>query len=743
MLNCRACLWRCIQALDAPAANAHRLRHDVDALVLKSQRRLLTTTPDDVTVRRIDASPAPFEVERLSREGDPWKKSAVAANQKKKERAALRTPRSNEIRETPNLSHVGRRDYATSEKDWNNRKAELRHLQDPLELANFVRNELQRKDKTEEMLQLVRMASHSMQCTVSYNHIIDHYLATERVNDALKVYNDMKKRAQFPDSYTYTILLRGLALNAHYSGVLSKALSIYHSLSASNSRVEPSIIHINAALKVCARALDMDALWGVAGKIPEKGPQAANTVTYITIINAIRQNLLLAAPKGETEDEAAARKERGIMEGRRMWEDIVARWRSADLRIDEELVCAMGRLLLIGSRPRDWDDVLSLVEQTMDIPRLVPRLGTAARKDAGNPRIRAPNTPAHFRFDDDHLTPNKAPVRGDEFLALTPQGVGRAVSNPLSYAQPGNNTLSLVQEACQKIVANKAAQEYWDLLTDPTTYNIAPDVDNLHMRLRTLRLNRASGAAVTLLQDDMLAKGIAPKPGTFRIAMSTCVRDKNNHNSLRNANQILQVMLKTLEDADAKAVTMYAELALNFPLAKGADLVDALTILQPIVKSIRLQLGVGGERKFGRQVGASYLQGEKRHNAITALQRVYAVYDRLLLSNMLAEEQKAPFKSERARLSSFIQRIVFKDQGRRETVMVEAPRNGEMSGDADEHGYLKGEGEGEPKGEMEERYEGVRRGEKRDRRASWVKQHRVFERERRPRSGNLDARGSS
>lgn len=77
-----------------------------------------------------------------------------------------------------------------SVSDWERRKKELRHLQDPLELATFVAKEL-RKDKATEMLQLVRMASHSMQCVVSWNHIIDHYLAKERVNDALKVYNEV------------------------------------------------------------------------------------------------------------------------------------------------------------------------------------------------------------------------------------------------------------------------------------------------------------------------------------------------------------------------------------------------------------------------------------------------------------------------------------------------------------------------------------------------------------------------
>lgn len=568
---------------------------------------------------------------------------------------------------------------------------ELRHLQDPLELATFVKRELA-KGKATEMLQLVRMASHSMECIVSWNHIIDHYLAKERVNDALKVYNEMKKRAQFPDSYTYTILLRGLSINAHLSGVLSKALSIYHSLSAPNSRVEPSIIHTNAALRVCARALDMDALWGVAGKIPENGPGAANVITYITIINAIRQNLLLSAPKGETEDEAAARKERGIMEGRRMWEDILGRWRSADLVIDEELVCAMARLLLIGSRPRDWDDVLSLVEQTMDIPRLIPRLGTAGRQQAGLPQLRAPNVREQFRFDDDHLAPGNASMRGDEFLALNPQGVGSAVSNPLLYARPGNNTLSVIQEACQKIVANKASQEYWDMLTDPVTYDIAPDLNNLHMRLRNLRQNRASAAAVTLLQEDMIGKGLKPRPGTFRIAMSTCVRDKNNHNSLKNANQILNMMMKTLEDADPKAVTMYAELANTFPLATGPDLIGALTTLHPIVSSLRLQLGVGGQRRSGNGVGAFPAKGPAREDTISALRKIYGVYDRLLLSNFIAEEEKPPFKKERARLSAFIGRVMFKD-GQKWEVMKDATNTDSPVEEVDLHGYLKDDDE--------------------------------------------------
>ncbi|KAF1836217.1 pentatricopeptide repeat protein-like protein [Decorospora gaudefroyi] len=689
MLNCRACLWRCTQALNVPTTNAHRLGRNVGPLRLSQQRLLFTRRAGRADERSTDSK----DFDAFSRSGeDHFRKSAFAANKKRRERTALRqTTTRKTVEETPNLANLGRRDFQVSDSDWNRRKRELRHLQDPLELATFVKNEL-RKEKVEEMLQLVRMASHSMQCIVSWNHIIDYYLAKERVNDALKVYNDMKKRAQFPDSYTYTILLRGLSMNAHTSGVLSKALSVYHSLSAPNSRVEPSIIHTNAALRVCARAGDMDALWGIAGKIPESGPAAANTITYSTIINAIRQNVLINGPKGESEDEMAARRERAIMEGRRMWEDIVGRWRSAELVIDEDLVCAMGRLLLIGIRPRDWDDVLSLIEQTMDIPRLVPRLGSSGREAAGYPRVRAPHVPQQYRVDDDHLSPDSSPSRGDEFLALTPQGVGGAVSNPLLYARPGNNTLSVIQEACQKIAASKAADEYWDLLTDPITYNIIPDLNNLHMRLRNLRQNRASTAAVELLQHDMLDKQVTPRPGTFRIAMSTCVRDKNNHNSLRNAGQIMNIMTQVMEDADPKAVIMYAELAIAFPLGKGSDLVDALTLLDPIAKNIRLQLGIGAGEKGDSSTGPQYLKGEERNDAIVALRKIHGVYDKLLFSNLIAEEQKAPFKTERARLSSLIQRLMFKsykDHSRLRRGLQN--EESEPLEEADMHSYLRSE----------------------------------------------------
>lgn len=147
-------------------------------------------------IRKVAATPTSLtEVEKLSRsKEEPWKKSTQAAGLKRKEKKALtRQPATSRSSNTTKLGQhqkIGRRDPSMSLNEWNNRKRELQYLKDPLELANFVKKELM-KDKATEMVHLVRMASHSMQCIVSWNHLIDYYLAKEKVTHALKIYNDV------------------------------------------------------------------------------------------------------------------------------------------------------------------------------------------------------------------------------------------------------------------------------------------------------------------------------------------------------------------------------------------------------------------------------------------------------------------------------------------------------------------------------------------------------------------------
>ncbi|KAF2501210.1 hypothetical protein BU16DRAFT_450576 [Lophium mytilinum] len=573
------------------------------------------------------------------------------------------------------------------------REMELKYAEDPVELAKFVASRLS-KGHEKEMLDLVRLASKKgINCEVSWNHLINHEFLKSRLNNAYKIYNEMKKRGQFPDAFTYTILLRGYADHAHVLNVLGQALSVYHSMSAPNSKVPPSVIHTNAALKVCVRANNSDAVWSIAAKIPDGGPNAANSLTYTTVLNFLRQNALINGPEGETEEQAILRRERAIVDGRRIWVDVAGKWSASQLKIDEELVCAMARLLLIGSRPRDWDDVLSLLAQTMDIPRLVPRLGTVnadGEHDRATKRLLEREPEALREIEQEAYDPETGPSRGAEFLPIVQKTVGSGKAWPLLYATPGNNTLSVIQEACLKIIANQESTAYWNLLTD--SYGIKPDLNNLNMRLRIIRQNRASREAVDLIENDLVGTDKRPTSGTFRIAMSVCKRDKNNPRVLDHAGRILDAMTSTLADADAKASTAYADLV--FQAAPNSEAVKtALLKLEPVLASIKIQLGVGKDP--GEEIsdsGPLPLRAEERTDAMETIKSIYRLYERMVLREEMSTEERRPYIEGRSRLSALLNRLDY--VLRRKAAALRETRN---KTEKDEHMLLEDEGDDEGK----------------------------------------------
>ena len=412
----------------------------------------------------------------------------------------------------------------------------------------------------------------------------------------------MKKRAQYPDAHTFTILLRGLAWHTNYPSALQRALSLYHSMYAENSPVRPTIIHTNAVLKVCARAKDLDSIWGVAARLPKTGRNAPDTATFTTILNAIYRIAREAARETDLrntapEDTAAVaedkadRLQRAVLQGRRMWAEIIERWRNGDIRLDEDLVCSMGRLLILSDVPKDLDDVLSLIEQTMGIQRQAPHLAqdavlhdsaekhlllsapqetqTNLEKNSNTAIVPSSNhTPQPFASVSDDFIP------GQEFAptALT-------TANSAGYVLPSNNTLSLIVDACTRLHAIRAAQDYWGLLTAPP-YSVTPDTDNYHTYLRLLRLQRASRLCVELVQEMREGLGVGPalpeterrgQPGeeggvqakTFRIAMSTCIRDINNPNVLKHAGKLCRMMIDTLPQPDMRAFSMFLDVGLR------------------------------------------------------------------------------------------------------------------------------------------------------------------------------------
>ncbi|KAJ9620334.1 hypothetical protein H2204_012370 [Knufia peltigerae] len=431
-----------------------------------------------------------------------------------------------------------------------NARRELQYLSDPLKLAQTVADKL-RDSKFDAALNLVRESDKgvgvsrvNIDNTVSWNHLINWLMQQRRPKDAWKIYNEMKKRGHKPDAHTYTIMLRGYRENYKQPGVVEDAIKVYNSIGAANSAVKPTIIHTNAVLNVCARALFIDSMWVIAGKLPEQGPGAPDHITFTTIMNTIHSEVRhravkLGASSPDREYDPQPIFEEAVNDARNLWTDIVSRWRRGLLQLDEQLVCAMGRILLLSSEPKAYEDVLNLVQQTMSIPRFAGDL--TPEKETEDRRMLT----AGATDESEEVAPSSTDI-----TLRTVQSMPIANIDSSIYAAAGKNTLSMLLEATTALRQIGAGKYYWQLLTSPKgPYKLEADRANIISYMRLLRVSRASQATLDLL--------LQPRPadvqqqlmsrGTFIIAMSTCYRDKKNPNVFSIANRIIKLMEDSVE----------------------------------------------------------------------------------------------------------------------------------------------------------------------------------------------------
>ena len=648
MLECRACVLRCIRAIAGDAFRPQRL----------PRRRLLLTPRISHQTFRRHAS------------------TAVALPDHEDELVPGKQPLPDEDGggEDGNKQLKG-----LSLQDKKNLNLELKWLSDPLKLAEHVHYTL-RDNKPEKALDLCRLASKKQEVIVSWNHVVDWHMSKGKVDQAIKIYNEMKKRAQFPDAYTYTILLRGLArtqnpAQSQHHGQrvkesnVSKAVSIYNSMSSPTSRVRPSIYHTNAVLKVCSSALDMDALWGIVSKLPSQGAAAPDHITYATLLTAIRHGAFGDSPEDVMLEQISARRNKAVQEGRGVWRDVIARWRAGEIKIDEELVCAMGRLLMLSSHMQDWDDVLNLIQQTMKIERQIPPLGSSDRHIEHVPQdndLRTPDPEAEEDTEGYKDTPaTKA------FLPVQPMQKDSAYPNRpthLAWVQPANPTLSLLVGTCSVLRTPKTAMAYWDLLTSPQ-YQLKPDVANFHALLRLLSKNRSSAKAVSIVRDGMANAGVVPQYHTFRIAMSVCVRDKNNPNVLDHAREIVDVMEKVSADLDVHTLVQYLSLALTTD--SGPKIVATLNRLDPIIHNLRSRILYGADDETHRPTPEAHLQDKEE--TIQFLQNVVGAIDTLMHRGLVPRDDFGSWHARRSQLNQFIGRA--KNSADKQRARMEHDRN--------------------------------------------------------------------
>ena len=448
------------------------------------------------------------------------------------------------------------------------------------------------------------------------------------------------------------------------SKTTSRALSIYQSMFAENSPIRPSIIHTNAVVNVCARAHDIDALLGIAADLPVRGSGAPNKLTYTIILNAIQSNAAgeydpQAAISERYDSERMEKIALAVQQGRRLWLEIKQRWMSGDLALDEDLVCAMGRLLLLGRQIQDLDDVLSLLEQTMGIPRQIARSSSRAPR-----RAEEASGP-----EDDSESPLDSPANVElETLLSSPKQESkspRSLSDPFaprssgplstqSAVRPGRNTLSLVLEACIALKYVRGAQNYWGLLTSPNGhYRIVPDGENYHMYLRLLRVQRASKLAVEFV-DEMRsgkltgnARDVQAK--TFRIAVSCCVRDGNNRDSIVHAGKLVRMMMDTLPHPDAKALILYLKVALS---QKPRD----WRVIMGVIRGT--ELGVRNLRSLMAYDPAGR-QKQNHKDVLELVKGMIGAYDVVLDlgKEEIKSEEKKMCKEQRFTLAAYVTRM--------------------------------------------------------------------------------------
>ncbi|KAI0540786.1 hypothetical protein GGR58DRAFT_458940 [Xylaria digitata] len=443
--------------------------------------------------------------------------------------AAAHTPSADTVNsvvtQSPVEFHNGKVPVLGRSAAWAARK-ELEYLRDPLHIANRVRQALS-KDNFELASLITRQASKDNNLTVSWNHLIDYQLQNGRIHAALKLFNEMKKRAQQPNAQTFTIIFRGCANSEHPKLAVSEAVKLYQNM-LSVGRIKPNTIHLNAVLQVCAKVGDLDSMFTILGSSddPLRSP---NNLTYTTIFNALRMKVdrkpAEEASRGLEDKQILKERQDTIMRAKAIWEKVISRWWSGSLIIDEELVCAMGRILLMGGYA-DIDAIESLIEQTMMIPR-ADNKGLSGRK-------------------------------GTESTTLTtPRSVIKAPGAPaITHAIPGNNSLSMILEALEKNRRTTKAIKYWNVFT--LHHKVIPDAENWLRALRVFLCGKNSGRAAVALQkmpSDMITHR------HVRLAMKACLRDNLNKSALDNATKILKTMGQAPSIPDVQSLRTYLQVA--------------------------------------------------------------------------------------------------------------------------------------------------------------------------------------
>lgn len=537
---------------------------------------------------------------------------------------------------------------------------QLKFLHDPYHIAKEVEKMLA-KDRLEEATLLAQTASKSYQVPVSWNYLIDYQMRNQRLHAAMKLFNEMKKRGQLPTAATYTTIFRGCAKSEHPKLAVAEAVKLYNNMLASE-RITPNTIHMNAVLQVCARAGDIETMFTIIKSRDQQQHRAADSMTYTTILHALRATI----PKLERSDIIPVGRDeliaQTIQRARAIWEEVIAKWRAADITMDENLACAMGRILLMGDYHAN-NEIFQLLEQTMDIPKDPELLSKEAWKGA---KVKAtslsPAADTDTASDIEILEAERNLVA--QRRELNPSHKG--------FARPSNNAVSLAMEAIQNTGKVALARRYWIIFTK--IHGVVPDAQNWDALLKALRRGRSSTKTAGFLSE-MPKRMMAMK--TFRTAMNTCLRDNLNKSSFNNATRVLEIMLTSVRIPDMLTLRLYLRVAFankrlfqemgkkkDPNLAKLAWGRQICTALENLWEPYQIAAKQFTHGRLGRINEKKFVESEEREAwvkeaipraELAALARkMIAACDRLIFDNMVPPNVASVLAPRRNQLNKFV-----------------------------------------------------------------------------------------
>ncbi|KAH7313307.1 pentatricopeptide repeat protein [Stachybotrys elegans] len=527
----------------------------------------------------------------------------------------------------------------------------LTYLTDPWTLGKRVEDTL-RRDQWDEALLLTQRATKSMDTIVAWNHLISYQMDQGRLKRAIQCYNELKKRGQLPNSQTYTIIFSGCAKNAHSEQAVAVATKHYNIL-LNDSRLTPNTIHLNAVLNVCAKAGDLDSMFLTVNSIND-ATRSPTSWTYTIIINALR-HYALKELKDLPAEQHADNIAKVIGRAKGIWTEVINRWRAGKLVLDEELVCAMGRILLLAPGRVQKQEVLDLLQQAMDIPNLAKGQRIKRRKDDQEQEKTAPKVPAS------------------------------AARLNTTYVTPGKNTLALVLKALASLRLTTLGHEYWNLLVKE--YDIVPDDDNWQRLFAMLRIGKASTDIASLV-DVVPDHSISPE--LYRFAMETCIRDNINPNAIKNSNVIVDSMMKRLEIPDLMTLRLYLRVAMcshfhlraeardgNADAAKqkyGLQIGAALAKLWDPYKQLHYKYFKATVAYNDKQRGIQY---NNQREVIALARLMFGAFNKVLNEKMLPEKDMASMRPIGAKINREIVKF-FAEREEREPALKKLGSNSDI-----------------------------------------------------------------